>query len=750
MTISTLQGEIFGRVGAFGQPANLFYLTVEIEHDTQFGKAVLGKGVMRRKITSILSMDVAGFSSFTERDEIGTVRRLKALQDTVFEPLVARHAGRIVKVMGDGILMEFGSVVDALTCAVAIQTGVHDNNVGYPSDEHFNFRAGLHLGDVIIEGDDLYGDGVNVAARLEQKSKPGGIVVSKQVYDQINGTVPVSFVDLGEQKVKGLNRPIEVFEVAGTITDADISAKGAETYRFGEFSVDPDLFEIRKKGTVIPVEPQAFDLLLLLIRHAGKLVTKDEIFAQVWNGRVVSDAALSSQVKAARKAVGDSGASQSVIATVHGRGFKFVAQLNDEPVVAKSDGDVSLSEIVPLPSLKARPSVAILPFENMNRDKSEDYLADGITEDITIAVAKNRWLTVVARNPAFSFRNSKESLSSIGQQLNARYLVTGSVRKAGSRFRIGVEMVDAANEVSIWSERFDRDGMDIFELQDDISEMVAARIEAELGLAEQKRAERVPRQNLGAWDTYQLGVAEFYKFTPAANLRAQSYLKQAIEIDPEFAAAYSRLAYAMILNMIYFDAAADQAVMNEALDFAKKAIELDDQDANGYFTIGRVHLARKEYGLAIEALEHALELNPCLAVTYCGLGDSLAYEGRLEEAIAQFETAIRLSPHDPFRWAFYSYRSLAHLFQGDYQASVVWARRSIRIPNAQYWAWAHLTSALGFLGDQVEIAAARDDLLSRKPEFTLEFAREHLFYLKLPNQLETYLEGLKRAGVPET
>ena len=520
--------------------------------------------------------------------------------------------------------------------------------------------------------------------------------------------------------------------------------------RFADFEIDTGLYELRQNGSRVPLEPQAFDLLRLLASNSGRIVSKDEIFAALWNDRMVSDAALSSQIKAARRAVGDTGTKQKFIATVHGRGFRFVAPLETGSETVALDEALASSPVAEaIKAIARRPSVAVLPFVNIGNDPSEDYLADGVTEDITTALSRNRWLAVIARNSAFSFRNSTENLRDIGRKLEADYLVTGSLRKAGSRFRITVELVETEIGRSVWSERFDRDGMDIFDLQDDISEMVAARMEAELGLAEQQKALRTPRQNRGAWDIYQLGVAEFYKFTPEGNARAQTHLREAIALDDTFAAAHSRLAYAIILSMIYFDADTDQARMDEALEAARRAIQLDDQDANGYFTIGRVHLARREYGLAIEALEHALQLNPCLAVTYCGLGDSLAYEGRLDEAIAQFDIAIHLSPHDPFRWAFYSYRSLAHLFRAEYSEAADWARRSIRVPNAQYWAWAHLVAAEGHRGDETEIAAARSDLLKRKPGFTVEFARSRLFYLKLPGQLETYIDGLKRAGIPE-
>lgn len=696
---------------------------------------------MQRKLTSILSMDVVGYSRLTEHDEIGTVRRLKEIRQELFDPSIERHSGRTIKLMGDGALMEFNSIVDALGCAIEIQTAMDSHNNGTPQSSALQFRAGLHLGDVIIDGDDIYGDGVNVAARLEALAAPGGIVLSRQVFDQISGKLPVSMISLGEQTVKNLSRPIDAFKV-----DWARSQGNEEVLKFDTYEIDTGLFELRESGRKIPLEPQAFDLLVLLARNAGRIVTKDEIFSKIWDGRIVSESALSSQVKAARRAVGDTGSRQAVIATVHGRGFRFVAEMQGTP---EELAPVPMVEMPELDVVSTRPSVAILPFKNMNADSSEDYLADGITEDITIAVAKNRWLTVVARNPAFSFRNFKESLRVIGEKLEAQYLVTGSMRKAGSRFRIAVEIVDAETELRVWSERFDRDGIDIFDLQDEISEMVAARIESELGLAEQKKAERTSRKNRGAWDLYQLGSAEFYKFTPEGNLNAQQHLRASIDLDSTLAAAHSRLAYAITLSMIYFDADTDKARMDEALVAARRAIELDDQDANGYFTLGRVHLARQEYGLAIEALEHALELNPCLAVTYCGLGDSLAYEGRLDEAIKQFEIAIRLSPHDPFRWAFYSYRSLAHLFRGEYQTSVEWARRSIRVPNAQYWAWAHLVAALGHIGKESDITAARVDLLQKKPEFTVAFAQQRLFYLKLPGQLEMYLDGLRRSGITE-
>jgi TolB-like protein/class 3 adenylate cyclase len=698
---------------------------------------------MKRKLTTIAAMDVVGYSRLMEADEAGTLSRLKEIRSAVINPVADKYSGRIVKLMGDGALLEFPTVVGALQCSVEIQRKLGARNARSTEKQKLQIRIGLHVGDVIVEGDDIYGDGVNVAARLESLAEPGGIVLSKQVHDHIGTNVPVDFTSLGEQSVKNISRPVEAYRV-----DIPTESPGADVLTFDDFEIDTSLFELRRSGERVPIEPQVFDLLLFLARNPGRTVTKDELFEAIWGNRIVSDAALSGQIKAVRRAIGDDGASQRVISTVHGRGYRFLQPVRSSKVIA-TEADQAQRASDPLAVIAGRPSVAVIPFVNQNRDRDEDYFADGISEDIITALSKYRSLTVVARNPSFAFRDSKDSVRVIGEKLRADYLVTGSVRKAGTRFRITVQLVESSTGHSVWSERFDRDMVDMFELQDEISQLVASRMDTELGLAEQRKSEKRPRRNLGAWDLYQLGLAQFYKFTQESNLKCQDYLREAINLDPEFASAFSRLGYAIVLSMVYFDAMPNKTLMDEALTAAKRAIELDDQDANNYFTIGRVHLARCEYDLAIQALQYALELNPCLAVSYCGLGDSLAYEGRLDEAIEQFELAIKLSPHDPFRWAFYSYRSLAHLFRGEFDQAVFWARNAVRIPNAQYWARAHLVAALGHLGDRVQAASAVADLLQVKPDFSISFAREHLFYLKRADQLETYLTGLSKAGLNE-
>ena len=696
---------------------------------------------MDRKLTTIVAMDVVGYSRLMELNERGTLEQLKDIRTKIIDPTVANYGGRTVKLMGDGALLEFSSVVGALQCAIDIQ---RDLGVRIGSGEQKNavrLRIGVHLGDIIVEDGDIYGDGVNVAARLESIADPGGIALSKQVHDHIGANVQARFVSLGEQTVKNISRPIHAYRVEMTSEWAP-----PHVIRFGDFELDTALFELRQSGERIPLEPQVFDLLVFLARNSHRTVTREEIYAEIWGDRIVSDTALSSQIKAARRAVGDDGASQHTISTLHGRGFRFVAPIESGSRAEAKDADYTNYDRI-APAITRKPSVGVLPFLNLNQDSSEDVFADGIAEDITTGLAKNRWLTVIARNPAFAFRGSKESINAIGKKLGADYLVTGSMRKADTRFRISVQVADAETEKSVWSERFDRDKVDIFDLQDEISELVAARIESELGLSEQKKAERRPRKNLGAWDLYQLATAEFYKFTPESNLKCQEMLGKAIALDAELASAHSRLAYAIVLSMVYFDAPVDQAKMDAALAAAERAVQLDDQDANGYFALGRVRLARCEYDHAIGALEQALELNPSSAVTHCGLGDSLAYEGLLDQAIEQFKAAVRLSPHDPFRWGFFSYRSLAHLFRGEFHDAAAWARRAVQVPNAQYWARAHLVAALGHLGDQTATQAALKELIAIKPAFTLGFARERLFYIKRADQMQTYLDGLRKAGI---
>jgi TolB-like protein/DNA-binding winged helix-turn-helix (wHTH) protein len=534
---------------------------------------------------------------------------------------------------------------------------------------------------------------------------------------------------------------------------------------FGDYVLDSGRRELRRSSEQIALEPQVFDLLLFLVQNRDRVVTKDDLIAAVWNGRIVSDSTLTTRINAARKAVGDSGGRQTLIKTYARKGIRFVGDVRGEPPGAgRTEPPDQIQGMSPaLPSVgKAsapassraaldwggKPSVAVLPFNNMSGDQEQEYFSDGITEDIITALSKYRSLVVIARNSSFAFKGAAD-VRQIGLSLGAEYLVEGSVRRIGQRLRITVQLVETEEGHHLWAERYDRDLQDLFKLQDEITTTIAARIEPEVGAAERLRVERKAVPELHAWDFFRLGTRHFYKSTAADNLEAQRLFRRAIELDRSLAEAYGFLSYAIVLSMIYFDAEPNEERLNEAVAIGKRGVEHDDQDGLIRFMYGRALLAQKAYGYALAELETAIDLNPCLAVSYCGLGDSLTYEGRISEAIPYFQKAIDLSPYDPLRWAFYSYRALAHIFAQEFDLAADWAQRATRVPNAHYWAFAHRVSALGHLKHAEDLRAAISELLQRKPDFACGFARKRLFYIKNPEQLELYVEGLRRAGIPE-
>lgn len=530
-------------------------------------------------------------------------------------------------------------------------------------------------------------------------------------------------------------------------------------FAFGEYVLDAERRELSRGADQIAIEPQVFDVLLYLIENRDRVVTKDDLIAAVWGGRIVSEATLTSRINAARKALGDSGQQQALIKTYPRRGFRFIANLKTQTAADKSVAASTASQpilITPVASAPVdsgtalswggRPSIAVLPFKNLSGAPEQEYFSDGITEDIIAALSKHRSLVVIARNPSFAFKGTGD-VRQAGLTLGADYLVEGSVRKLGQRVRIAAQLVETESGRQLWAERFDRDLQDLFVLQDEITNTIAARVEPEISAADRLRAERKAVPALHAWDFFRLGTKHFYKSTAGDNLEAQRLFRRAIALDQNLAEAYGYLCYAIVLSMIYFDTEPNEEQLNEAVAIGKKAVELDDKDGLLRFMYGRALLARKAYGDALAELETAVELNPCLAVTYCGLGDSLTYEGRISEAIPYFQKAIELSPYDPLRWAFYSYRALAHIFAREFDLANEWAQRATRVPNAHYWAFAHRISALGHLQRREDLTTALNDLFERKPDFSCSFARKRLFYVKDHGQLDIYLAGLRLAGI---
>jgi TolB-like protein/Tfp pilus assembly protein PilF len=536
-------------------------------------------------------------------------------------------------------------------------------------------------------------------------------------------------------------------------------------FLFGDCFLDATRRELSRGGKTIHVEPQVFDLLLHLIRNRDQVVSKDELLAAVWEGRIVSESTLSNRINAARCVIGDSGEHQHLIRTVPRRGFRFVGDVREEPTQSQRYEENALpAHIEPVQAYSVeqdrrtlvaaryafdgKATVAVLPFNNMSGDPEQEYFSDGITEDIITLLSKHRSLLVIARNSVFAFKGHGEDVRRIGTELCADYVVEGSVRKIGHTVRITTHLIETEGGRLVWADQYDRDIGEIFELQDEITKAIAARIEPSVSAAECLRAERKPSEALQAWDFFHLGLKCFYKFASKDSQEAQRLFRRAVALDPNLAQAHAFLAYAVVLDMLYFDAEPDDQLLNEAEDLARKGAHLDDQDALIRFIHGRVLLARQAYGDALAELEAALDLNPSLPAVYCGLGDTLAYEGRYSDAIPYFEKAINLSPHDPQRWAYYSYGALAQLFALKFSKALEWAQKAIRIPNCHYWPFAHRVAALGHIQRTKELRTAVAELLQRRPGFSQSFARERLFYVKKSVQLDVYIEGLRQAGIP--
>jgi TolB-like protein len=506
-----------------------------------------------------------------------------------------------------------------------------------------------------------------------------------------------------------------------------------DNFRFGRFELQSARRQLLVDGKPAPLGGRAFDVLLTLVEHRDRVVTGNQLFELIWPGLVVEESNLRQQVAALRKVLG-----QGAIATVPGRGYRFVL-----PVDATGGPLPDISR-----STRDRAVVAVLPFTNLSGDTAQDYFSDAMTHDIISGLSRHRWLTVLARNATFGYRAPDNDLDRLRRELGASYAVQGSVRRAGSRIRVSAELIDLENMKACWTDRYDREAEQVFEVQDEITDMLVARLEPEIGQIERQRVARSPRADLRAWDCYHLGVAHFYRFTAEDNLDAQRLLQRSRDLDPSFGEAHAWWAYATVLGMVYWDADPEPRVLDDALAATQQALGLDERNAVFYALKARVQLARQEYESARSENEMALSLNPTLAAAHCGLADTLAYEGRYGESMTCFRRAIALSPRDPQRWAFFTYGALALIFHRQYAEALHWTQQAQEIPNCQYWAVAHQAVALACLDRQQEARAAVARLLALRPAFSIAFAARKLFYVRSADQRGLYLDGLIRAGVP--
>lgn len=518
---------------------------------------------------------------------------------------------------------------------------------------------------------------------------------------------------------------------------------------FAGHEVDLRRQELRRNGVRVHVEPQVFDLLLHLVRNRDRVVSKDELLDVVWNGRIVSEAALSSRINAARKALGDDGERQALIRTIHKRGFRFMGEVTELADEETPDAPAATPAEPPRADPSRRPSVVVLPFANLSSEPDTDYFSYGLTEDVIRLLARHRWMDVLSRHTAAAFRGQEVDAREIGATFGVRYLVHGSVAKRGDRVRLAADLVSAETGNQLWSETYDLALADVLDVQRAMAEQIAAAIEPELARLEREAAVRRPPTNLGAWDCYQRGLFHLWGFTEPGMKEAEAMFRRAIELDPGFARAHGALAYVLLQETVVSEREGREALLDEALRLSRSAVSLDHQDCMNLCVLGRVHAFRHDYEEAIALLEQSVALNPSFAQAYFALGCTMVWSGRAREGIVHVERAAELSPRDPHLSSFYATRAFAHIYLEEYAEAVQFARRATRVPNAKAWPHLMLIAALGLMGRTEEARRALPALLEKAPGYTLATARSDFFFCADEAIVERCLEGLRRAGLED-
>jgi len=590
---------------------------------------------MARRLAAILAADVVGYSRLMGEDEAGTLDALKALRKDVVSPEIDRHKGRIVKLMGDGLLAEFASVVDAVECAIAIQIGMVQRYENVQEPRRIQLRIGINLGDIIVEGRDLYGDGVNVAARLEGLAEPGGICISAKVYEEVKTKVAGVFDDLGHKDVKNIAVPVQVYR-----------------WRTG------------------------------------------------------------------------------------------VAETLSGPRTTNSSAGT-----LPLPD---KASIAVLPFTNMSGDPEQDYFADGLVEEIITALSRLSWLFVIARNSSFIYKGRAVDVKEVGRDLGVRYVLEGSIRKAGSRLRITGQLIDAATGSHLWADRYDGLLEEIFDLQDQVTSSVVGAIAPKLELAEFERVKHKPTSSLDAYDCYLRGMAAFYKWTATDNAEALRHFYRAIEADPEYAIAYAMAARCFNVRGVTQPLKFTAEDAAEAERLARRAADLGRNDA---VALGMAGVALAFAGRNVRAgaalTERALALNPNLASAWLGDGWVRTWLGQPEAAIEHLERAIELSPMDPTIFQFQSALSHAYMCAGKYDQAWSWAERALYDRPDHLPALLVAVVSAVQLGRETEAEEAKNRMLRLFPGLTQRFLAAHLIPYQRLEDVARVSEALRKAGFPE-
>ena len=579
-----------------------------------------------RRLAAILAADIAGYSRLVGADEVGTLARFNSHVRELIQPRVKQHRGRIIRTIGDSVLVEFASVVEALQCAVEMQHGMVERNQDVPRDKRMEFRVGINVGDIIIEGGDIFGDGVNVAARLESLADPGGICVSDDAYRQVRDKLKIAFEDAGEQHLKNIARPVRVYR----------------------------------------------------------------------------------------------------------------ARL-----------DRGAARVAPTLALPDRPSIAVLPFQNMSGDPEQEYFADGMVEDIITDLSRFRLLFVIARNSTFTYKGRAVDVKQVGRELGVRYVLEGSVRKAGQRVRITGQLIDTSTGAHLWAERFDGPLEDVFNLQDQVTSSVVAAIAPKLEQAEIERARRKPTESLEAYDYYLRGMSSFHQGSKKATAEALELFNKAIELDPSFAAAFGMAAWCYATRMIFVWTQDHRQEIAEAARLARRAAWLGKDDATALYPAGfALAYTVRDYDTGIALIERSLVLNPNLGAAWFVSGWVRVLNGEPELAIEHFSRVARLSPFDPWIWGMHVGTAFAHFFAGRDREAIVAAERGLADRPNYLPAVAILASASALADRMDQAQAALIQLRGLDPTLCLSGLKDRML-LRQPVDLRRLAEGLRKAGMPE-
>jgi TolB-like protein len=526
-------------------------------------------------------------------------------------------------------------------------------------------------------------------------------------------------------------------------------------FLFADHTLDLDRRELRHGSRPVAVEPQVFDLLVYLLRNNDRVVSKDDLIASVWGGRIVSESTLTSRINAARKAIGDSGKNQTLIRTVPRKGIRFVGAVHTRPNRAGPAPDASqLPDAIREPShpdlpLPDRPAIAVLPFTNMSGDQEQEYFSDGISEDIITALSKLRWFFVIARNSSFIYKGRAVHMKQVAEELGVRYVVEGGVRKGGAkgceRVRITAQLNDVVTGSHLWAERYDRGLADVFAVQDEITEAIVAAIEPRLYAAENIRAQRKPPDSLDAWDLVMRGLSHFWRVTRQDNLVAQALLEKAIAIDPNYGQALGLLAtsHTFGAHMGWADMAAVTPIAERA---ALAAIHADDEDPWAHLALGCAYLYARRFDDSLAEFELALRLNPNFSVAQGYYGLTLTYCGRWEEGGVAARRALRLSPRDPFSAVYRGIEAYAHFVGRDYNEAMRLAREAIRQRGDFAGAHRVLTAAAGMAGQTGAATAALRELRRAQPNISLAWIAGQM-PIKQDSERQHYLEAFHRSGL---